>query len=151
MPGAFFRIVHLDGGAVQLKEGLAGNIVAAFDNVGGALKSIKAGQVRALVVTDRQRSKFLPDVPTSVELGFPTVISSSARGIVAPKGTPPAVIKKLADALQLAMNDPEHGRRLDEQGLGTKILTGDEHMAFYREAHEVAKKYTAWAKERPQK
>jgi tripartite-type tricarboxylate transporter receptor subunit TctC len=151
MPGAFFRIVHLDGGAVQLKEGLAGNIVAAFDNVGGAMKAIKAGQVRALVVTDTERSKFLPDVPTSVEAGFPSVISSSARGIVAPKGTPPEVIKKLAEVLQQAMKDPEHGRKLDEQGLGVKILVGDEHMAFYREAHEKAKKYTAWAKQRPQK
>jgi tripartite-type tricarboxylate transporter receptor subunit TctC len=151
MPGAFFRIVHLDGGAVQLKEGLAGNIVAAFDNVGGAMKSIKAGQVRALVVTDTERSKFLPDVPTSVELGFPTVISSSARGIVAPKGTPPAALKKLTEVLEQAMKDPEHGRKLDEQGLGVKVLVGDAYASFYREAHEKAKKYTAWAKQRPQK
>ncbi len=151
LPGAFFRIVHLDGGAVQLKEGLAGNIVAAFDNVGGAMKAIKAGQVRALVVTDTERSKFLPDVPTSAEAGFPTVISSSARGIVAPKGPPPAAIKKLAEALEKAMKDPEHTKRLDEQGLGVKILVGDEYAAFYREAHEKARKYTAWAKQRPQK
>ncbi|MFM9846927.1 MAG: Bug family tripartite tricarboxylate transporter substrate binding protein [Hyphomicrobiaceae bacterium] len=151
MPGAFFRIVHLDGGAVQLKEGLAGNIVAAFDNVGGAMKAIKAGQARALVVTDTERSKFLPDVPTSVELGFPTVISSSARGIVAPKGTPPAAIKKLTEVLEQAMKDPEHGRRLDEQGLGIKVLVGDAYAAFYREVHEKARKYTAWAKQRPQK
>ena len=92
-PGAFFRIVHLDGNAVQLKEGLAGNIIASFDNVSGAVKPIKAGQARALAVTDTQRSKFLPDVPTTVELGYPNHISSSARGIAAPKGTPPAIIK----------------------------------------------------------
>jgi tripartite-type tricarboxylate transporter receptor subunit TctC len=150
MPGAFFRIVHLDGNAVQLKEGLSGNIVAAFDNVGGALKSIKAGQIRALAVTDPERSKFLPDVPTSIELGFPNLISSSARGIYAPKGTPPEAIKKIAEVLQKAMNDPEHVRRLEEQGLGIKVLTGDDHNKFYREIHEKARKYVEWAKKRPQ-
>lgn len=150
-PGAFFRIVHLDGNAVQLKEGLAGNIIASFDNVSGAVKPIKAGQARALAVTDTQRSKFLPDVPTTVELGYPNHISSSARGIAAPKGTPPAIIKKLAEMLEQGMKDPEHVRRLEEQGLGIKILTGEEHLKFYAEIHEKAKKYVAWAKQRPQK
>lgn len=150
MPGAFFRIVHLEGNAVQLKEGISGNIVAAFDNVGGALKSIKAGQIRALAVTDPVRSKFLPDVPTSVELGFPNLISSSARGIYAPKGTPQEAIKTLADALEKVMKDPEHVRRLEEQGLGIRTMTGAEHMAFYRAVHEKARKYVDWAKKRPQ-
>ena len=127
------------------------NIVAAFDNVGGAWKSIKNGQVRALAVTDVERSKFLPDVPTTVELGYPTLISSSARGIVAPKGTPPAVAKRIADAFETAMRDPEHIKKLDEQGLATKILVGEEHIRFYREAHEKARKYVEWAKKRPQK
>lgn len=49
------------------------------------------------------------------------------------------------------MKDPERGRKLDEQGLGAKILVGDAYTSFYREAHEKAKKYTAWAKQRPQK
>ncbi len=151
MPGAYFRLVHLEGNAVQLKEGLAGNIVASFDNVGGAVKAIKAGQARALAVTDTVRSKFLPDVPTSVELGYPNLISSSARGIAAPKGTPPEAIKKMAQVLEQAMKDPEHVRRLEEQGLAIKTLIGDEHMKFYLEIHEKSKKYVEWAKKRPQK
>lgn len=151
MPGAYFRLVHLEGNAVQLKEGLAGNIVASFDNVGGAVKAIKAGQARALAVTDTVRSKFLPDVPTSVELGYPNLISSSARGIAAPKGTPPEAIKKMAQVLEQAMKDPEHVRRLEEQGLAIKTLIGDAHMKFYLEIHEKSKKYVEWAKKRPQK
>ena len=151
LPGAFFRIVHLDGNAVQIKEGIAGNIVAAFDNVGGALKAIRAGQARALAVTDPQRSKFLPDVPTTVELGFPTIISSSSRGIAAPKGTPPGAIKKIADTLEQAMKDPEHIRRLEEQGLAIKIMVGEDYAKFYGEVHEKSKKYVEWAKKRPQK
>ena len=90
-------------------------------------------------------------MPTTVELGYPNHISSSARGIAAPKGTPPAIIKKLAEMLEQGMKDPEHVRRLEEQGLGIKILTGEEHLKFYAEIHEKAKKYVAWAKQRPQK
>lgn len=150
-PGAFFRIVHFDGSVAQVKETLAGNVDVCFDNVGGAINAIKSGQGRALVVTDTMRSKFLPDVPTSVELGFPTIISNSTRGIAAPKGTPKEIISKLADVLAKAMADPEHNKRLDDQGLTVRVMVGDEYLRYYREAHEKAKKYATSAKARPAK
>jgi tripartite-type tricarboxylate transporter receptor subunit TctC len=150
-PGAFFRIVHLEGSVAQVKETLAGNVDVCFDNVGGAINAIKSGQGRALVVTDTVRSKFLPDVPTSPELGFPGIISNSTRGIFAPKGTPEDIVGKLANVLGTAMADPEHSRRLDEQGLTIRIMVGDEYRRYYREAHENAKKYAALAKARPAK
>src|SRR5262249_12843023 len=78
-PGAVFRLVHLDGAATQFKEIMAGNIDVAFDNVGSIVPRVKSGEVRALTVMDNARSKFLPDVPTTKELGYPTVISSSTR------------------------------------------------------------------------
>src|SRR4029079_12732953 len=62
-PGAVFRIVHLEGSAAQFKEGMAGNIDVACDNVGGIVPRVKSGEIRALAVTDDVRSKFLPDVP----------------------------------------------------------------------------------------
>ena len=83
-PGAIFRLVHLEGGAAQLKEIMAGNIDAAFDNVGSIATRVKSGEVRALAVMDDVRSKFMPDVPTMKELGFPTVMSNSTRGIAGP-------------------------------------------------------------------
>ena len=51
------------------------------------------GEVRALAVMDDVRSKFLPDVPTMKELGYPTVISNSTRGIAGPKGMPADICK----------------------------------------------------------
>ena len=72
-PGAVFRIVHLEGGAAQFKEIMAGNIDVAFDNVGSIVPRVASGEVRALAVMDDVRSKFLPDVPTMKELGYPTV------------------------------------------------------------------------------
>src|SRR5262249_16509467 len=76
-PGAIFRIVHLAGGTDQLKEVLSGNVDCAFDNVGSIAPRVKAGEMRVLAVMDPQRSKFMPDVPTTKELGYPTVVSNS--------------------------------------------------------------------------
>lgn len=148
--GAKFRIVHLDGSAVQLKETLGGNVDVSFDNVGSVVKPAKAGQIRVLAVTDKERSKFLPDVPTTAELGYPTIISSSTRGIVAPKGTPPAALQKLEAVLAKAMANPEHVKRLDDLGFGIKAMPSSEFAAYWLEQHEKARKYTEWAKQRPQ-
>ena len=79
---------------------MAGNIDVAFDNVGSIVPRVKSGEVRALAVMDEARSKFLPDVPTTKELGFPTVISNSTRGIAGPKGMPEPIVKKLREVLQ---------------------------------------------------
>ena len=148
--GAKFRLVHLEGGANQLKETLGGNVDVSFDNVGSIVKPLKAGQVRALAVTDKERSKFLPDVPTTAELGFPTIISSSTRGIAAPKGTPAPVIKRLEQALSKALADPEHVKRMDEQGIAVKAMGSEDFAKYWFEQHERAKKYVEWSKKRPQ-
>ena len=148
-PGAVFRIVHLDGGATQLKEIMAGNIDAAYDNVGSIATRVKTGELRALAVLDDVRSKFMPDVPTMKELGYPTVMSNSTRGIAGPKGIPAPVVSKLQDVLRKAMQDPEHVSKLENQGLGIKIMVGEEYAKYFADTHVKAKKYTDWAKSRP--
>ena len=150
-PGAIFRIVHLEGGAAQLKEIMGGHVDVAFDNVGSVAPRVRSGELRGLAVMDHQRSKFVPDVPTMKEVGYPTVISSSTRGIAAPKGLPQPVLKKLEEVLKKAMEDPEHVQKLESAGLAVKIMVGEEYARYYREVHEQAKKYTEWAKSRPHK
>ena len=150
-PGAVFRIVHLDGGAPQMTAILGGHADVAFDNVGSIVKRVKSGEVRAIAVMDSQRSKFLPDVPTTVELGFPTVISNSTRGVAGPKGLSPAVVKKLQDVLGKAMQDPEHIAKLEDAGIAVRVMVGEEYLKYYRELHEKAAKYTEWARKRPHK
>ena len=147
-PGAVFRIVHLEGGAAQLKEIMAGNIDVAFDNVGGVVRRIASGEVRALAVMDNERSKFLPDVPTTKELGYPTILSNSTRGIAGPKGMPEPALGKLREVLKKAMDDPEHVSKLETQGLGLKIMVGEEYAKYFADTHERAKKYTEWARSR---
>jgi tripartite-type tricarboxylate transporter receptor subunit TctC len=151
IPGLTFRLVHLEGGAAQMKETLGGNIDVSFDNVGSIVKQVKGNLVRALAVMDTERSKYLPDVPTTKELGIGTVISSSTRGIAGPKGLPKPIVAKLVETLKKAMEDPEHIKRLDESGLAIRVMTGDAYAKYYKETHEKAKKYTEWAKKRQEK
>ena len=150
-PGAVFRIVHLEGGAAQLKEIMGGHVDVAFDNVGSVAPRVRSGELRGLAVMDPQRSKFVPDVPTTKEAGYPSVISNSTRGIAAPRGTPQPVLKKLEAALRKAMEDPEHVQKMEAAGLAVKIMVGEEYARYYRETHAQAKKYTEWAKNRPHK
>lgn len=150
-PGALFRIVHFEGGAPQMTAVLGGHVEVAFDNVGTVFRRIRTGEVRALAVMDTQRSRFLPEVQTTPELGYPTVISSSTRGIAVPKGTPPAVIKRLEQALKKAMEDPEHVKKMEDAGLALRIMVGEEYARYYRDLHTKAAKYTEWARSRPHK
>jgi tripartite-type tricarboxylate transporter receptor subunit TctC len=148
-PGAAFRLVHLEGGAAQMTAILGGHIDVAFDNVGSVVRRVRSGEVRALAVMDSQRSKFLPDVPTTPELGYPSVISSSTRGIAAVKGTPPDVVRKLQEAFRKAMEDPEHVKKMEDAGLSMRIMVGEEYARYYRDLHVKAAKYTEWARSRP--
>jgi len=140
-----FRIVHFDGGAQQLTAILGGHVEAAFDNIGSILKRVQSGEVRVLAVMDPERSKFLPDVPTTKELGYPSVVSSSTRGVAAPKGTPPAIVKAVENAFRKAIENPEHVKKMEDAGLGIRMLTGADYAKYYADLHAKAAKYTEWA------
>jgi len=111
----------------------------SFDNVGSVAPRVKAGELRGLAVMDSERSKFLPDVPTTAELGYPTVISSSTRGVAGPAGIPEPIVKKLQTVLKKAMEDPEHIKKMDQAGLAIKPMLGEEYGKFLRQINEKAK------------
>ena len=134
------RIVHFDGDSPQVTALMGGQIDVSFLNVGGLTPRVKAGQLRALVVMDREKCNFYPEVPTSVELGYPAVISSSTRGIFGPKGLPEAIVKNLQATFKKAMGDPEHVKNMDKAGLGIKIMMGDEYVKYIKDVHEKVKK-----------
>ena len=135
-----FRIVHFDGDSPQVTALMGGQIDVNFLNVGGLTPRVKAGQLRALLVMDREKCKFYPDVPSSVELGYPTVISSSTRGIIGPKGLADPLVKKLQTVFKKAMEDPEHVKNMDKAGLGIKIMMGDEYVKYIKDVHEKVRK-----------
>ena len=87
-----------------------------FDNLASAMAQVKAGKLRALAVTTAQRSKLAPDLPTMAEAGVPGFDISTWFGLLAPAGTPPAVIEKWNVDVTKILSAPEMRERLAAQG-----------------------------------
>ena len=102
-------IVHVPykGGAAAATDLLAGHIAMMFEMGYAAMPSIKAGKIKPLAVSSRKRLAALPDVPTLDESGFKDFESYNWQGIIAPKGTPPAVIARLSKELNDILLQPE--------------------------------------------
>ena len=79
------RMVYFDGAAPAITALLGKHVDILFCTVGDNYTQWKAGRMRMLTIMDKERSKFYPDLPTTAELGFPTVLSASTRGIAALK------------------------------------------------------------------
>jgi tripartite-type tricarboxylate transporter receptor subunit TctC len=86
---------------------LAGNVPLAVVDLPSALQQIKAGKLVAYAVTSPQRLPQLPDVPTVSEAGLPGYDSTGWFGVVAPAGTPPAIIHRLNAEITAALNDEQ--------------------------------------------
>ena len=131
-----FRIVHLDGSAPVFAAVLGGQVDVAFGNVGDIGLKMKGTPLRVLIVMDPQRSKFVPDVPTSGELGFPGLISSSTRGIFGPAGIPDPILKKIQTVFLDAMKNPDHVDKMDKAALAVKPLVGEEFKKYVYDLHQ---------------
>ena len=131
-----FRIVHFDGSAPVFTAILGGQVDVAFGNVGDIGLKPKGTPLRILMVMDPQRSKFVPDVPTTAELGFPGVVSSSSRGVFGPAGIPDPIVKKVQTVFLEAMKDPEHMDKMDKAALAVKPLVGEEYNKYVKDMHQ---------------
>lgn len=95
---------------------MAGDIQLMFQLVPGIVGQVKGGKVRAIAVMADKRSPALPDVPTTVELGAPKLLSSTWFALLAPKGTPPAIVDKVNAAVNESLQDPAVRKRLSDMG-----------------------------------
>ena len=73
----------------------------------------------------------IPDVPTFKELGY-DIVEGAYRGVAAPPGTPDAIIKKLADAFDKTMRDPEVKKKMDQNGFKTEFMGPEESLALVK-------------------
>jgi tripartite-type tricarboxylate transporter receptor subunit TctC len=123
----------------MLTGALGGQVDVAFDNVGSVAPRIKAGELVCLGVMDHERSKFIPNIPILKELGFPTIISSSTRGIMGPKGIPDPIVKKIQTVFLEAIRDPGHVEKMDKAGLAIKPMVGAEYTKYLLDLQERCK------------
>ena len=115
--GADLLHVPYKGSPPALNDVLGGQVAVIIANLPSVLSHIQSGTLRALAVTDSTRAKALPDVPTLAEAGVPGVAVTSWYGLLAPHGTPPAVVTQLAHDAAEIMSRPATVAELDKQGL----------------------------------
>ncbi|WP_225971425.1 Bug family tripartite tricarboxylate transporter substrate binding protein [Polynucleobacter paneuropaeus] len=106
---AGIEMIHVPykSGSAGLTDLMAGNVTMMFDQMYSAMPSIKADKLRPIAITSKKRSPLLPDVPSFAEVGYPKVVVLNWQGLIAPKGTPKAIIDKLNAAANEALKDPQ--------------------------------------------
>ncbi|MEN5159134.1 Bug family tripartite tricarboxylate transporter substrate binding protein [Achromobacter spanius] len=135
-----FTHVPYKGGSPAITDLIGGQIDFMFTTIPGVLPHVKAGSLRALAVTSPERSSAMPDVPTMAESGLPGFQAVSWHGIVAPAGTPDAVVARLNQALTGALAAPEVKQRLLEEGARASGVNTAEFGKF------IQTEMAAWAK-----
>ena len=96
--GTTINHVPFRGGGPAVIAVMAGDADIFINDASTTLSNIQAGSLRALAMLSPQRSPLLPDLPTSAELGFPGIVSSSWVGLAAPANTPAPIVARLAKA-----------------------------------------------------
>jgi len=128
------------GGAPALNDVLANQIPGMFTNQDAVLPHVKAGKLRALVVTSAERNPLYPDVPTVAESGYPGFTAVSWTGLSAPKGTPKAVVDKLEAAMVAAFSQPAVRAKLEANGFVVVASKSGDYSEF------VKKEIDRWSK-----
>jgi tripartite-type tricarboxylate transporter receptor subunit TctC len=127
-------LVHIPyrGFPAAATDMLAGNIDAMFAIIPAVLPHVRAGKMKALAVTALKRSELAPDVPSVAELGMPQLESLAWNGLLAPAGTPAAVVSRLVTETVNAMRQPQTREALGRLGFDVAASGPDEFSRWIR-------------------
>ena len=130
MTGVDMVHVPYKGSGPAVVDLLGGQVEMMFDNLPSSAPHIKAGKLRPLGVTSKERSPTLPDVPTIAEAGVPGYEALSWFGVLVPAGTPDAVVTRLQQEIAKILADPAMRERFAELGAVPAGDTPAEFAAF---------------------
>ncbi len=137
-------IPNKKGGAGAMKAVISGEVMAGVNNLSDAFRAQEAGTVKILGVADLERNAFLPDVPTMMEQGLDVDNSSvNFRGVMVPKGTPKAIIDKLAATVPTMFENSRVQGKMKAGGSPMHIMTRDEVLAMWAAREETLKELLA--------
>lgn len=126
-----------------------GDLGWAFTTLGSALPLLQAGRLKLIAIAAPQRSQARPDVPTLAEAGAPSMMVGAWIGILAPRGTPPEVVRKINVDVNRALADPDIVVQLNSFGFETAPETpeqmGEEICADVKKFAELVKRTGATA------
>jgi tripartite-type tricarboxylate transporter receptor subunit TctC len=126
MGGVQMLHVPYQGSAPVVTDLLGGRLHFGFINLAGVLPQIEAGHVRALAVSTERRSTRVPDLPTVAET-LPGFEVNSWYGMMAPAGTPPAIIDRVQRECVAALRSPELSAQMRNQGLDVEGTTPEQY------------------------
>jgi len=138
MAGVKINHIPYKGSAPMVTDLLGNQVQVAFDNT--VIPNVKAGRLRALATTGTTRLAAMPDVPTAAEAGLPGYEAVGWMGMYGPKGTPPAIVNKLAAEIAKAMAAPDVREKLAAQGFQAATDTPAQFDTYLRAEQ------TKWAK-----
>ena len=133
------KIVHVPykGSAQARTDVLGGQVDMMFDAIPTMVEQVKAGKVKAVAVTGKARSPILPDVPTASEAGVPGYEATIWLGIMAPRGTPAAIVNRLNAEISKITANPELRRQWAAQGTAAMSMNVDEFTKYLND--DIAK------------
>ena len=135
---AGINVVHVPyrGSAQATTDLLGGTVQLSLPGTQAMVKHIKEGKLRALATTGVTRSPQLPDVPTLAESGLTGYSAYVWMGLLAPKGTPPAIIERLQRELKITLAAPEVKGFFNEAGIEMVGSTAAEFGSYFREERD---------------
>jgi tripartite-type tricarboxylate transporter receptor subunit TctC len=133
------KIVHVPykGSAQARTDVLGGQVDMMFDAIPTMVEQVKAGKVRAIATSGKSRSPIMPDVPTLSEAGVPGYEATIWLGIMAPKGTPAAIVNRLNAEIAKITQNADIRRQWAAQGTATVTMNVDEFTRFLND--DIAK------------
>ncbi|MGV3653512.1 MAG: Bug family tripartite tricarboxylate transporter substrate binding protein [Noviherbaspirillum sp.] len=132
MAGLKMAHIPYKGEGQSTTDALGGHVPIIFNSVGTGLPNYQAGKLRPLAVTSAQRNPALPDVPTLAESGLSGYEVTAWQGVLAPAGTPLAIIGKLNAAIGNIIKSPEITEKLTSVGNVPAEGTAEEFATFIR-------------------
>ncbi len=137
MAGVYLVHIPYRGSSGARTDVIGGQVDVMFDAVTTMAEQIKAGKVKAIATTGRTRSDVLPDVPTMNEAGVPGYEATIWLGLMAPRGTPKAVVDRLNEAVSKIASQPEVKQLWVKQGAVPLLMTPEVFDKYMRD--DIAK------------
>ena len=128
--------VPFKGGAPALAALMGEQVQLIVFAAGAGVPLVRGGKIKPLAVSGKQRSSAMPNVPTMAEAGYPQLDSGAWMGLLAPAGTPAAVIGRLNAEVAKVLKDPELIKRLADQAVELSSSTPEQFGALVRSEHD---------------
>jgi len=136
MTGTYMVHIPYKSSSPAVLDLLAGRLHLMFDNLASSLPNIKAGKVRALAVTTKKRTDFLPDLPTLDASGLKGFDLTTWWGIMAPAKTPPEIVNRLSAEILKALDSADTREKMRTMGSETPSVRSPEAFTAFVEAEK---------------